>query len=134
MAKSIIVKITCDRCKSEGNELVDGTESVSFAYDGYSYGLDLCVTHAEEFHSTIQDLITTSTERERLGSSRRTRSTTSPTAAPAPAPSAGRGPARRDKEQLQAIRDWANANGFKVSNRGRIPAEVETAYAAAFKR
>jgi hypothetical protein len=43
----------------------------------------------------------------------------------------GRGPARRDKEQIGAIRDWANANGYKVSNRGRIPADVELAYNAA---
>ncbi len=133
MAKSIIVKITCDRCKTEGNEGVDGSESVSFAYDGYSYGLDLCPNHAEEFHNTIQDLIATSTERERVGSSRRTGASSPPPPTPAP-PTNPRGPARRDKEQLQAIRDWANSHGFKVSNRGRIPGEVEAAYQAAFQR
>jgi hypothetical protein len=34
MAKTLIVKITCDRCKAEGaGDEVEGEESVSFAYD-----------------------------------------------------------------------------------------------------
>jgi hypothetical protein len=37
-------------------------------------------------------------------------------------------PARRDKEQLEAIRTWARENGYEVSNRGRIKAEIEQAY------
>jgi hypothetical protein len=135
MAKTLIVKITCDRCKADGaGDEIAGEESVSFAYDGYSYGMDLCAKHAKEFHNAIQDLIALATERERLGApSRRGRPAHSATAPPA-AVSPVRMAARRDKEQLQAIRDWANANGFKVSNRGRIPAEVEGAYQAAFQR
>ena len=42
-----------------------------------------------------------------------------------------RGPARRpsiDREQNQAIREWARKRGMKVSDRGRIPAEVLEAY------
>ncbi len=33
-----------------------------------------------------------------------------------------------DREQNQAIRDWARKRGMKVSDRGRIPAEVLDAY------
>jgi hypothetical protein len=134
MAKTLIVKITCDRCKAEGaGDEIAGEESVSFSYDGYSYGMDLCVKHAEVFHNTIQELIALATERERLGAtSRRGRPAASPIASTAAAPQ-GKAPARRDKEQLQAIRDWANANGYKVSNRGRIPAEVEAGYQASFR-
>jgi hypothetical protein len=47
------------------------------------------------------------------------------------APKSVRQPARRDKEQIAAIREWANSHGYKVSNRGRIPGEVEAAYNAA---
>jgi hypothetical protein len=36
--------------------------------------------------------------------------------------------ASADREQNQAIRDWARKQGFKVSDRGRIPAEVLDAY------
>ncbi|MBV8304533.1 MAG: Lsr2 family protein [Acidimicrobiia bacterium] len=136
MAKTLIVKITCDRCRADGKgDEVPGEESVSFAYDGFTYGLDLCAEHAAEFHDVIQGLIGVAAERERIGAPRRVRATAT---GGAPAPVAGvapaKAPARRDKEQLQAIRDWANANGFKVSNRGRIPAEVEDAYQASFRR
>jgi hypothetical protein len=37
------------------------------------------------------------------------------------------------KDQLQAVRDWANANGFDVAPRGRIKGEVIAAYEAAHK-
>jgi hypothetical protein len=35
-----------------------------------------------------------------------------------------------DKNQLQAIREWARANGHKVSDRGRVSQEVQDAYHA----
>ena len=35
------------------------------------------------------------------------------------------------RSDLAAIRDWANANGMQVSGRGRIAADVVTAYEAA---
>ena len=37
-------------------------------------------------------------------------------------------PAAADREQNQAIREWARKQGMKVSDRGRIPAEVLDAY------
>jgi hypothetical protein len=37
-------------------------------------------------------------------------------------------PASADREQNQAIREWARKQGMKVSDRGRIPAEVLEAY------
>ncbi|MBY4013882.1 Lsr2 family protein [Rhodococcus fascians] len=36
--------------------------------------------------------------------------------------------AKRDPEQLRAMREWLNSNGYKVSGRGRIPRELEEAY------
>jgi hypothetical protein len=33
-------------------------------------------------------------------------------------------PAAADREQNQAIREWARKQGRKVSDRGRIPADV----------
>ncbi len=129
MAKTVIVRAICDRCNAEGKEGVDSIEEAQFSYDGYSYMLDLCSLHAEEFHNTIQALIASSTDRSRVAVSRRARSGTS--SEHPGAMTASRPTARRDKEQIGAIREWANANGYKVSNRGRIPAEVEEAYNAA---
>ncbi len=132
MAKTIVIKITCDRCKAEGTpEDVEAQESVSFGYDGYTYGLDLCHLHAGEFHGTIQSLVAVSTSRERVGTGSRRSSSSAPAVTPV---ANGRVPARRDPEQLNAIRQWANSHGYTVSNRGRIPAEVEEAYQASFKR
>lgn len=129
MAKTVIVRAVCDRCIAEGNEGVESTEEVAFAYDGFSYKLDLCGRHAEDFHNTVQALIAASTDRSSVGSTRRARSASAADGAGGvrPAPRT----ARRDKEQLGAIREWARANGHKVSDRGRIPGEVEAAFQAA---
>jgi hypothetical protein len=35
---------------------------------------------------------------------------------------------RVDREQTQAIREWARKSGQKVSERGRIPAAIVEAY------
>lgn len=128
MAKTVIVRAICDRCQAEGNQGVESAEEVSFSYDGYSYGLDLCAAHAAEFHDTIQSMIAWSADRSPLSPARRQRSNKSTGAS---ADGAGRQPARRDREQTGAIREWANSNGYKVSSRGRIPDEVEEAYNAA---
>ncbi|WP_180357913.1 Lsr2 family protein [Streptomyces sp. NP160] len=56
--------------------------------------------------------------------------------APAP-PRSVSGPRRTtgrpsaDKERLNSIREWANANGYTVGDRGRIKAEIVDAYDAA---
>jgi hypothetical protein len=39
-------------------------------------------------------------------------------------------PSRSNREQNQAIREWAVKNGFEVSERGRIPASVVEAFHA----
>lgn len=54
MAKTTVTVITCDRCHSESGTDVEGSESVSFGYDGYSYSLDFCSPHAEDFHESVQ--------------------------------------------------------------------------------
>ena len=35
------------------------------------------------------------------------------------------------RDQVQAVRDWARQNGYKVSARGRIPKSIQDAFAAA---
>lgn len=102
MAKTLIVQLTCDRCKAETGENVEGAESVSFGYDGYSYALDLCGPHAEDFHNTVQALVGWSSDRSRLAPGRRTKPSSPDAAASAepviPRRSAG------DRDRLKAIR------------------------------
>ncbi len=132
MAKTLIVQLTCDRCKAETGENVDGSETVMFGFDGYSYSLDLCAPHAQDFHNNVQGLIGWSSDRSRQAGARRSR----------PASSDGTGgqessaPRRSggDRERLKAIREWARKNGHPdLSERGRIPQVILEAYEAAAK-
>ena len=130
MAKTLIVQLTCDRCKAEKGENVDGAETVSFGFDGYDYSLDLCQEHAADFHNTVQGLIGWSSDRTRSGGGRRSarRSGSADEAAGAPAPARS----SADRERLKAIRDWARENGHpNLGDRGRIPQAIVAAYDAA---
>jgi hypothetical protein len=37
-------------------------------------------------------------------------------------------PTRANRDQNQAIREWATKNGYEVSERGRIPASIVEAF------
>ena len=90
----------------------DGT--VSFAYQGASYEIDLSKKNLAAMDKVIAPYIAAA---RKVTTARRTagRSRTSGSA----------------KTDLAAIREWANANGHKVSDRGRIAADVQAAYHAA---
>lgn len=131
MAKTLIVQLTCDRCKAEKGENIDGAETVTFGFDGYDYSLDLCKEHAEDFHNTMQGLIGWSSDRTRSGGGRRRRSGSSDDAGGAGGSST---PARSsaDRERLKAIREWARQNGHaNLGDRGRVPQAIIAAYDAA---
>ncbi|MEJ3657351.1 Lsr2 family protein [Actinomycetes bacterium KLBMP 9759] len=91
-------------------------ETVEFGIDGRSYEIDLSETNAKKLRDALADFVASA--RRAGGSSRRR--------------GGGAGGAVRrpaiDREQNQAIRDWARKRGMKVSDRGRIPAEVLEAY------
>lgn len=127
MAKTVVVMLVCDRCAAEGIADSPGEEEVSLSYDGFTYTLDLCAPHAVEFHDTLQTILGWSSQRTRASQGRK-RGTSASTTSSSPASSGRPAATRRDPEQLTAIRTWARQNGFQVSDRGRIPAEVEAAY------
>jgi hypothetical protein len=92
---------------------IDGTaaaETVSFSLDGVSYEIDLTAAHAKKLRD---DLATWVGHSRRSGGRKSSRRAT-----------AG-GPRRGD---LSAVREWARNNGHKVSDRGRVSAEVLAAY------
>ncbi|PZR51602.1 Lsr2 family protein [Xylanimonas oleitrophica] len=98
---------------------IDGSEAdetVSFALDGVSYEIDLTSAHAAELRDALATWV---------GHARKTTGR---------AGSAQRGTSRRggaDRAQLGKIREWAKENGYQVSDRGRISAEVMNAFEAA---
>ncbi|HVV25308.1 MAG TPA: Lsr2 family protein [Pseudonocardiaceae bacterium] len=92
-------------------------ETVEFGLDGASYTIDLSGDNAGRLRGALEEYVE---HARRAGGRKRG----------AGRPSAGRAPrtASADREQNQAIRDWARKQGMKVSDRGRIPAEVLEAY------
>jgi hypothetical protein len=103
------------------DDLDGGTadETVSFGLDGSTYEIDLSSGNA----SKLRDVLAPYVGHARRGSRGPGRSS----AVVRP----GRGGARADREQTQAIREWARNNGHKVSERGRIPASIVEAYNSA---
>jgi Lsr2 len=114
MAQKVQILLTCDLDEDED---VPAVETVTFSYDGISYAFELCEDHLEEFNNTMQSYI--GSARRADGPGRRGRLASAPRAA------------RSTKEDLAPVREWARANGYRVSDRGRIPGEVREAYAAA---
>ncbi|UQX89738.1 Lsr2 family protein [Jatrophihabitans telluris] len=99
---------------------IDGTEgdvsSVEFALEGVQYRIDLSEKNAEKLRKALASYIDSA---EKIGGRR---SAVRPVVVQS---------GKRSKEELQAIREWARSSGYAVSDRGRIPAEIEQAYAEA---
>lgn len=103
---------------------LDGSEAaqtVRFGLDGASYEIDLSDANADALREALAVYVANA---RKVG-----RGAVAP-ARPATG-RAGRGTARVDREQTQAIREWARKNGHTVSDRGRIPSSVIDAYHAA---
>jgi hypothetical protein len=97
----------------------DAVETVTFGLDGVDYEVDLNENNAEALRSALAPYV---------GAARRV----------AGRKSSGRG--RRGQRaagggstgpSASEMRRWARENGWDVSERGRVPAEVREAYAAA---
>ena len=86
--------------------------TVSFGLDGRDYEIDLTDANAEELREMLDTYIAAG---RKVGGTRRRRRGSSPVADVDP----------------KAVRAWAAAKGYEVSNRGRVPAAVIEAYRAA---
>ena len=90
----------------------EATETVSFSIDGTSYEIDLSAANASKLRKEFATYLDHARRASGTGRRRRTRS----------------GPGR---ERSSEIRAWAKQRGYKVSERGRIPATIITEYDAA---
>lgn len=112
MAQQVIVELVDD---------LDGTTSddistVSFGLDGATYEIDLTEANAQTLRTTLEQFV---------GAARRTGGRLKRGTAPTPVrPSANR-------EQTQAIREWARQQGYDLADRGRIPFNVIEAFDSA---
>ena len=100
-------------------------ETVEFGIDGKSYEIDLSKENAGRLRDVLADFVSAA---RRAGGRRRASGSAGTGSASGGAGSAPKGRTAIDREQNQAIRDWARKRGMKVSDRGRIPAEVLEAY------
>lgn len=88
-------------------------ETLTFAFQGKSYTIDLGQKNADEFRKTMQKYTSVATQEvSRL---------------PRAASSAPKG----NKEELGRIREWASSQGIAVNARGRIAQSVIDQYHAA---
>lgn len=107
---------------------IDGSEAeetVSFALDGTNYLIDLSPKNAKAFRNAIAQYVSVA-RKEGRGGARPVRRAAGTRAAGRSAAGRGRKKAAgtMDREQAGAIRTWARQAGYKISDRGRIPAEI----------
>jgi hypothetical protein len=112
MAQKYIVQLVDDLTNEPIEE--EAGESIQFALDGVSYAIDLTRDHADELRTALAPYVGAARKAE--GAAQSKSSSRQSTAS---------------KTDLKAVREWAASNGYTVSSRGRIPADVQSAYAAA---
>lgn len=113
MARRIVHQIVDDL---DGTVLDVGEgETVSFSLDGVAYEIDLTESHA----AALRDLLAPYMEAGRGITTTVAGGQTS------------RKRRRTGQTDYGPVREWAKANGYSVSERGRVPAAVLEAYEAA---
>lgn len=121
MARITQVVVTCDM--EDGD--VTASDSVSFSFGGKAYTLDLCKKHLDEVKATLEGFASVGHSAGKSNRGRRRQPTGGRSARSSRPASSPRG------ESQSEIREWARAQGYAVGDRGRIPAEVRTAYESA---
>jgi hypothetical protein len=97
----------------------DADETVTFGVDGVQYEIDLSAKNATKMRGALARYIEAGT---RIGRS--------PTGPARPAVGRGRVPAKVERDQNRAIREWAHTKGIDVSDRGRIKQDIVDRYHA----
>lgn len=106
-ARTIVVRVD----DLDGSNLGEGGQTISLAYQGAEYQLDLSEDNAAQLEAVLQPYLSAA---RRVGGRRRSD-----------------GQRRASSLNTSAVREWAKDNGHQVNDRGRIPAEVLAAYIAA---
>ena len=89
----------------------EGAETVQFGLDGTTYEIELGEKNAARLRESLAEFVG---HARKVGGTRRARKS-----------GGDSGPSAKE------IRDWARSNGYDVPDRGRIPADVRSAFDAA---
>lgn len=104
MAKQVITVLTDD---------IDGGKAdrtVEFSLDGVDYTIDLSDKHIGGLRNALDPYLAAARRVPRTRAVHRA------------------APGRGNRQQNQAIREWAAKNGHQVNERGRIPTSIVEAY------
>ncbi|UYM06977.1 histone-like nucleoid-structuring protein Lsr2 [Solicola gregarius] len=91
----------------------EADETVRFGLDGVDYEIDLSTKNAGKLRDALAKYVG---ESRRVGGRRRI---------------GRKGASGGSASDAATIREWAKDNGWEVSDRGRVSAEIREAYAAA---
>ena len=104
---------------------LDGTKAertVDFSWDGVGYSTDLSKKNLAALQKALQPFVAAArvTPAERSVRGSRTRAVSG---------ASGKASSRKRRD-VAVVRDWARANGYTVSDRGRLGADIVAAYEA----
>ena len=102
------------------DESEEDVENVLFALDGTNYEIDLSAANAGRLREKLARFIDAASA---VKVSKSAPAKRGPKGKAAPVPS--------NRDQVQAIREWAKAAGYEVSGRGRISKAIQEAFDAA---
>lgn len=110
MSKRVVIELIDDL---DGQPIDSGEGgTVQFALQGRSYELDLSTSNLAKLEEAVAPFV-------EVARASNGRSTNSP-----------RPRRRQSTTELAEIREWARGQGISVSDYGRVPADVRSAYAA----
>jgi hypothetical protein len=125
MAEETMTVVTDDLEKAEGKR-VEGAEPFHFAIEGQQYRVDLVPANRAEFLDMLKPFLDVARPVKKGSSKGGAKPRTD-----APATAKKSSPKNND---AVLIREWAVGQGIPVSERGRIPNEVVTAYYAGHEK
>lgn len=106
MAKKAVIYYVDDY---DGQDIAEGDHHhAEFSWEGRKYEMDLSGRNYELLESALKPFIENAAQVGRPKSVYKS--------------------VKRDPAQVKAIREWARSKGYEISDKGRIPVEIETAY------
>ncbi|MEO7195774.1 MAG: Lsr2 family protein [Pseudonocardiaceae bacterium] len=111
VARKVITTLVCDVTGAEA------AETINFGIDGKMYEIDLAENHAGILRDILGDYVEVARRAGKL--------TTTSTGSRRSAAVSGE---RARRPDLSEVRAWARQEGYSVSARGRVSAEVLTAF------
>lgn len=100
----------------------EATETIEFGLDGVTYEIDLSEKNADRLRAAFEEWVENG---RRTGGKKKKGGVASVSSSGASSSSSS-----DRRAHLAGLRAWAKDNGYQVSARGRVPADIEAKYQA----